>query len=111
MKEFTALDGWGLLIEDLEKEVGKLRKEVGLLTSNMNEMNKKIAELSTTSYPSKTSVKSSNNQHETSRTFSLSTTEVDTAASSYSESPSERIPQLDGRDNCVCSDVCHSDRV
>ena len=53
----------------------------------------------------------SNNQQETSRTFSLPTTEVDTAAGSYSESPSEKIPQLDGCANCVRSDLRHPDSV
>ena len=55
--------------------------------------------------------KSSNNQQETSRTFSLPTTEVDTAAGSYSESPSEKIPQLDGRANRVRIDLRHPDSV
>ena len=55
--------------------------------------------------------KSSNNQQETSRTFSLPTTEVGTAAGSYSESPSEKIPQLDGRANRVRSDLRHPDSV
>ena len=79
-------------IADLEKEIGNLRQEVRLLSTVVKEMKQKITEFSTTS---KNSAKQRNDQPETSRTCSISMTEVETiACSSYSVNPSEseRIP-------------------